>query len=243
MNIPAIHGIIRRRILLNYRVDPVSVQKVLPSNFSPKIYHGYAIAGICLIRLEEVRPVGFPKFVGISSENTAHRFAVEWKGDDGTQKEGVYVPRRDTDSSLNALAGGRVFPGVHHHSRFQIEDAGGELSIQVDAKDLENPLVHIKARETERFPEDSVFPCLEASSAFFESGCVGYSSRPGSCTMDGLLLKVPEWTVAPLEICEVRSSYFDDENRFPRGGIEVDHALLMRDMYHQWHSEPQMMAS
>ncbi len=101
MNIPAIRGIIRRRILLNYRVAPDSVQRVLPSNFRPKLVKGHAIAGICLIRLENVRPKGFPSFTGISSENSAHRIAVEWNDESGRLHEGVFVPRRDTDSLLN----------------------------------------------------------------------------------------------------------------------------------------------
>lgn len=68
----------------------------------------------------------------------------------------------------------------------------------------------------------------------------GYSSRPDSRTLDGLLLKVPEWKVAPLNIRSVRSAYFDDPALFPPGQIEFDHALLMRDIRHEWHSEPAM---
>ncbi|MDF1789732.1 MAG: DUF2071 domain-containing protein, partial [Verrucomicrobiales bacterium] len=101
MKIPAINGIIRRRILLNYRVTPKIVQAILPGRFRPKLIGEHAIAGICLIRLERVRPKGVPGFMGISSENSAHRIAVEWEDDDGKACEGVFVPRRDTDSRMN----------------------------------------------------------------------------------------------------------------------------------------------
>jgi len=106
MNIPVIEGIIRRRILLNYRVAPEALKGILPSNFQPKLISGYAIVGICLIRLEQVRPKGLPALIGISSENSAHRIAVEWKDSAGEHREGVFVPRRDTDSLLNSFAGG-----------------------------------------------------------------------------------------------------------------------------------------
>ena len=55
--------------------------------------------------------------VGMTSENSAHRIAVEWDDEEGVVKEGVFVPRRDTDSRLVALAGGRIFPGMHHLSK------------------------------------------------------------------------------------------------------------------------------
>ncbi len=242
MKIPAIEGIIRRRVLLNYRVDPSVVKKILPdlSPFKLKLVDGYAIAGICLIRLEQIRPKGVPKFMGISSENSAHRIAVEWEKADGASCEGVFVPRRDTDSLLNSLAGGRIFPGVHHHSDFSVTDHEGEISMRVRVKDDEKPLIDFEARETEIFPESSVFSSLEASSAFFEAGCIGYSSRPNSSKLDGLTLKALKWQVSPLSISNLQSAYFDDTAIFPPESIEFDHALLMRDIPHEWHSEPEI---
>ena len=239
MKIPTITGIIRRRILLNYRVAPDVVQKVLPANFRPKLFGEYAIAGICLIRLEAIRPKGMPGIVGISSENSAHRIAVEWEDESGS-RDGVFVPRRDTNSRLNALAGGRIFPGVHHLSRFTVSDHDGQISLRVDTDDRASPLVDIKVGETDGFPTGSIFSTLQESSQFFETGCVGYSSRPDSCTLDGLMLQVTDWRVSPLSVDYVRSAYFDDRSLFPQDSIEFDHALLMRDISHEWHSEPPM---
>jgi hypothetical protein len=239
MKIPAIKGIIRRRILLNYRVAPGVVQSILPANFRPKLFGDYAIAGVCLIRLEGIRPKGMPGIVGISSENSAHRIAVQWEDDCGFH-EGVFVSRRDTDSRLNALAGGRIFPGVHLLSRFTVSDQAGRISLRVNAEGSEPPLVDFQVSETAEFPATSIFGTLQESSKFFEAGCLGYSSRPDSCTLDGLLLDVPDWQVSPLKAHYVRSAYYDDQTIFPSGSIEFDHALLMRNIPHEWHSRPVM---
>jgi len=240
MNIPAINGIIRRRILLNYRVCPEVARATLPSIFRPKLVGGYAIMGICLIRLEEVRPKRLPKFLGISSENSAHRIAVDWVDQNGDKCEGVYVSRRDTDSRLNSLAGGRLFPGVHHLSSFQVDDDQGSISVRVTTADSPLPLLDLQVVETADFPKSSVFGALTEASTFFESGCIGYSARPDSCRLDGLLLQVEDWQVSSLAISHARSSYFDDRSIFPTAGIELDHALLMRDIPHEWHAQPEM---
>ena len=213
---------------------------MLPTRFRPKLVGGHAIAGVCLIRLEGIRPMGFPRFTGISSENAAHRIAVEWEDDYGEVRQGVFVPRRDTDSRMNAFAGGRVFPGVHHHSKFTVEDRDGKISMRIVAEDIEPPLIELEASEAEDFPDASVFPSLIHSSEFFEAGSIGYSTRPGCCTLDGLLLKVSDWRVSPLNVHCARSAYYDDRSIFPAGSIEFDHALLMRDIPHEWHSEPTM---
>lgn len=98
MQIPVIQGVIDRRILVNYRIDPLILAQILPPPFEPKLVNGFGIAGICLIRLKEIRPKYFPGFLGLSSENAAHRIAVEWRTN-GLRQEGVYIPRRDTSSS------------------------------------------------------------------------------------------------------------------------------------------------
>lgn len=243
MKIPSITGIIRRRILLNYRIDPEVVESILPDGFRPKLVQGYAIAGICLIRLERIRPKGLPSWTGISSENAAHRIAVKWWDSDGMKKEGVFVPRRDTDSRFNALVGGRLFPGVHRLSRFQVNDDGQSVSLRVDASDSAASLVDLKVHVASVFPAGSVFSSLSESSDFFEGGSVGYSPRPDSSRLDGLLLKVPDWKVSVVDVEYVQSSFFDDKSIFPEGSIQFDHALMMRNIPHEWQSEPEMKAT
>ncbi|MFK7910239.1 MAG: DUF2071 domain-containing protein [Akkermansiaceae bacterium] len=239
MKIPTITGVIRRRVLLNYRIDPEITASILPRNFRPQLVNGYAIAGICLIRLEQVRPKGMPALVGFSSENSAHRIGVEWDAA-GIKKYGVYVPRRDTDCMFNALVGGRLFPGAHELSAFEVSDKNGNISMQVTAKDYGMPLVDFDAEESERLPDNSIFSSLAESSAFFEAGCIGYSPKPNSCHMEGLQLRTQKWKVSPLKVSSIRSAYFDDREIFRKEAIQFDHALLMRDIPHEWHSEPTM---
>jgi len=108
MKIPVIQGVIRRRILANFRVDPEVMQRELPSRFEPKLQRGYAVAGICLIRLEHIRPRFIPESVGLNSENAAHRVAVLWE-EEGVKREGVFISRRDTNSQLNHLLAAASF--------------------------------------------------------------------------------------------------------------------------------------
>jgi hypothetical protein len=49
-----------------------------------------------------------------------------------------------------------------------------------------------------------------------------------------MALKTESWSVAPLAIERVRSSYFDDGALFPAGSIAFDCALVMRNIAHEW---------
>lgn len=234
MRLPTIEGIIRRRILVNFRVDPQVIQKFLPYPFRPKLHQAQAIAGICLIRLEHIRPKMFPQLVGISSENAAHRIAVLWD-ENGLTQEGVFIPRRDTDSQLNHLLGGRVFPGEHHKAEFKVDEKESNIALSMKSEDG-NVAVVVKGKVSKDMPHTSIFQSLSEASSFFETGSLGYSVTSDVNRLDGLRLQTIEWRVEPLEVEEVYSSYFADEVKFPKGSAEFDHALIMRDIAHEWHT-------
>ena len=231
MKIPTIHGIIDRRILINYAVDPAIAKQIVPAPFSPKIINGKAIVGICLIRLKNVRPKGLPAFLGFGSENGAHRIAVEWT-EGNEQKEGVYVPRRDTSSRFNTIVGGRVFPGKHYHAKFDVKE--DEQNYHVAFKSSDDTLISINAQLTDTFNPQSVFKDLSTASDFFKAGSLGYS--PNSNKYDGLLLNMFKWEVQPLKVDNVVSSFFEDTAVFPKGSVTFDNALLMKNIEHEWSS-------
>ena len=233
MRIPVIRGIIDRRILANFHIDPDVMARILPAPFRPKLTNGYAIGGICLIRLKAIRPRFIPSPWGIRSENAAHRIAVEWDVH-GRKQEGVYIPRRDTDSRLSTWAGGTLFPGIHHHATFTVKESGDHFSVALQSDDGDTR-VFVSGTVAEQLPSSSIFPSIDDASEFFEMGSLGYSVTQTDGRFDGLELRCKNWHVEPLEIDRVESSYFENESHFPQGSVGFDCALLMRGIRHEWH--------
>jgi Uncharacterized conserved protein (COG2071) len=234
--IPTLHGVIDRRMLVNFRVQPEAVHKILPPPFRPKLVKGWAMAGICLIRLKDIRPRGFP--CGFNSENAAHRIAVEWE-ENGVTREGVFIPRRDTSSAVQAFAGESFSLGVHHVAKFEVVEAKGTYQLQMRSHD-KVVFVEVHACRASRIPATSAFASLDEASEFFAHGSVGYATARNPNCCDGLELFTSRWEVEPLDVQLARSSFFEDAKRFPRGMIYLDCALLMRNIEHEWHVLPRM---
>jgi hypothetical protein len=239
VKIPVMRGLIERRVLVNYRIDPDVMASQLPPPFRPKLTRdGQALAGICLIRLSGIRPRLVPSPLGIRSENAAHRIAVEWDTRLGTQ-EGVFIPRRDSSSRLNAAVGGRLFPGVHHRAAFRVQEIDPHYRIELSSLDG-YVRVLVEGQVAATLPESSTFQSVDEASRFFERGSLGYSSTPRTGYFDGLELRTFSWKVEPLRVTATISSFFEDEAMFPRGSVQFDCALLMRNVTHEWHAVDQL---
>jgi hypothetical protein len=241
MKAPALAAVMERRVLVNYRVDPDLLGSYLPAPFRPALVDGHGVAGICLIRLGRVRPAGLPAGLaaaGLRSENAAHRVAVCWDGPDGPVT-GVYIPRRDTSSRLAVLAGGRLFPGYQHLARFRVQEDGDGYRIRVASRDG-TVRIEVEAQRAGELAPGSIFTSLDAASGFFRCAPAGYAATPAPGVFDGVELETAGWTLEPLRLDRVASSFFDDRRRFPAGTAEPDSAFLMSGLSTIWHPQPRL---
>lgn len=232
--LPCVAGTIERRVLVNFKVDPSYAARRLPPPFRPQLVRGQSLAGICLIRLEQLRPAWCPKWCGVSSENAAHRIAVEWSAG-GCLHQGVFVARRHTNSTLTHWAGGRVFPGVHQKARFRFDDLDNGIRISLGSgRDAGPEEVGISAHFTNEMPSTSVFAHLEEASEFFRRGCEGWSLGSDGLTLEGTRLEILDWKLQPLRVLHAHSSLLQEWFGSGAAGLEFDSAFLMQNVVHRW---------
>jgi len=235
-------SVIERRLLVNYRVDPPVAARLLPTPLRPQLVNGWAVAGICLIRLGRLKPSWVRGWAGMRTENAAHRVAVEWDAKGGRQT-GVYIPRRDSNSVVTVLAGGRLFPGEHHRSSFDVHETPGSLHVAFASTDG-TAHVSVDIRLAQQLQGSALFADLREASDFFRAGSAGFSATRDSGRLEALELRADRWVVEPAEVHAVSSSFFEDTRLFPSGSATIDCALLMRDIPVTWRAiQPSLTAS
>ena len=239
VRIPRLATTVERRLLINYRVDATVAQGLLPNGLRPQLVDGSAVAGICMIRLNHLRPTWFRPRIGWGGENGTHRIAVEWDETDPdgstVTRTGVYIPMRHSSSILPVIAGGRVFPGQHRRARFDVEETADHFRVGMAAR---NYRVRADVRLSERFSSGMFADDLDAASTFFRKDAVGWSpARDGS--LEGLRLDTDAWQVHAATAVTVESSLFD---AMPPGAAELDCVLVMRDVPITWSTPRQLVA-
>jgi Uncharacterized conserved protein (COG2071) len=233
--LPMLAGTIKRRLLINFRADPQVAQSLIPAPLRVLEHKGSAIVGICLIRLEHIRPKGLPQAVGISSENMAHRIAVKYNDETNTEKEAVYIWRRHSNNPFNTLAGGRLFPGVHTPATFSIREDGETTELQASTADHKED-VHVKGSDDISDEEFSskAFDSFEEARDFFARGSCGFSCGPDGKALEGMQLITNQWLASPLKMSLADSAFYTDQSKWPRGSVELDCGLIMRNIEHEW---------
>lgn len=236
MLINSISGLCERRLILNWRVDPDIVAKLLPRPFRPRLVNGHAIVGMDVLKLAEMRPTGLPAFTGFSTENAIDRIAVEWD-EGGTIVQGLYVPHRYSPSTVNALvSSARLFPTIFTHALFDFNERAGRYQVSVFAGANR---FELDANESKTFAEKSILGSPNAASDFHRDAKISYSPSPDKDKFDAIYLKTLDWKATPLSIKSVSYSYID--RLYP--GAVFDSALVMHSTKHEWHGLGSISAS
>jgi hypothetical protein len=213
---------LRRRLLLSYRLDADVARELLPDGLRPLLVNGHAVAGVCVLGLENIRPRWVRGRWGLRSENAAHRIAVEWD-DEGESQRGVYIFERHSSSWIPVLFGGRIFPGVHRKARFAIDESAGRYALTMDAAG------ESLAADVEIGGEwqSGLFQTLEDASEFYRSGRIGWSRRHDGLSLEPVTLTSTQWAVEGARLRSLRSSFFD---ALPEGAAVFDSVVVMRDL-------------
>ena len=88
-----------------------------------------------------------------------------------------------------------------------------------------------------------MFPTLEEAAGFFSLGATGYSATNDPKRFEGMDLRSLSWKIAPLKVVKAYSRWYSRPEIFGPGTVELDSALVVRDVPHEWHSRPEIYCS
>jgi Uncharacterized conserved protein (COG2071) len=199
-----VEGTLRRRLLINAVVDPDEAAARLPAGLRPHVTDVGTVVGCCLLDVVRLRPVGLPPVAGIGMRAAAHRISAEWDDSSGQTIVGVYVPTRMTDARTAVLAGGRLFPGVHHPARVAVRETQGTLTWSVAARSADDPSsVRVAARPA---PRSTGVECSEPVGGTCLTAVVGLS--PGrSGGLEAVRMEPDRRTARRVEIDDLDSTF------------------------------------
>jgi hypothetical protein len=147
----------------------------------------------------------------------------------------VYILRRDAAQRLPVLLGGRVLPGVHRRASFAVSEltdsgsgSGGGLRIAIRGGDA--MALDVVARATDGWA-GGAFESVGEAAEFYRAGALGWSPARRGSALEGIELCSEPWVPQAVAV-DARSSFW--EEHVPPAALELDGALLLRDLPVRW---------
>ena len=222
MRIIPVRGVIERRLLVIYRLDPDVAKGLLPAPFRTRLTSGYAVAGIALAHLGRLRPAGLPPVTGLSRESATHGIAVEWESPRSLHT-GVFVVHRDSAGTV---------PGRHFRRApmFTVEERTDGLRVAYSSRDRAVQ-VDVDVSLATALEGSALFRDVRAAARFLElDGANRAAGAAWTPQPRGIKLSAGDGCISAARVRTAASSIFANTSVFPPGSVHLDSALVLRDL-------------
>lgn len=201
-------GTLTECFLLAYRTPAVSVQPLIPAGLELMTHGEFAFWNMVVSRVERMRPLGCPAFLGISYLHVAYRLYVRATVADGTAIQGLYFLRSDVDSRLISTTGDRFTDFHFHHGKIGLNRGTDGVVIQVaeTANGLGDAELHLSEAPTSL---SSCFASPEEAAAFLKYRPFGLSVAERKLKLAEVFRKETEWREHPVTVIDARWRYLE----------------------------------
>ena len=144
----AVEAFFKRSIVLTFAVPKEQLQDLIPECLQLDVFNDkWAFIAIAMVQTKDLRPKGFPKFLGNDFFLIGYRVFVRFTTKAGKNLRGLYILKSETDKKKMKLFG-NIFTHYNYtttdirqdelNGLVEISSIGSGLEIKIDATESEN---------------------------------------------------------------------------------------------------------
>jgi len=155
-----------------------------------------------------MRPLGCPKWLGMSYRHVAYRIPVRFKPADGEPVEGLYFLRSDADSSLMVRFGNLLTDFQFHKCQVEIEESQSRMALTVLSEDAPARATLDSAVEPQ-LSTGSPFTDLAEAKQFLKYKPAGISVGRSDVSVIRIVRDESAWKSALVHVDEAHFKFLD----------------------------------
>ena len=227
-----LRGMVTRRFLVSYPVDPVLLSDRLPPGAELSLHDGCAWVSACFVNLKNMRPSVFPRSMGIELNYLIHRTRARLPFPDGKKREAVLVLEPNLDRLTLGWIGARL-TGVGFNYR-DIRLIEQEKSWNLVMKDNEEVVYDAVIPKSSIYPDPSAsahFPSIRSADDFLLGVSYGGQWHAKSNRLRLLAETHDPWNTLMGE-CKTNNNRFLESLGAETHQLEADHVISMTNVPH-----------
>jgi len=223
-------GLVRRRFLINYPVEPALLEPFVPPGGELSLHQGKAWLSDCFVHISHMRPSVMPPGLGMSFHYLIHRTRARLPFPDGKKREAVLVLDPTIDSRLLKTFGSAMtgVPFKRRPIEFVTDGSAWRLGVRDGKELIYEAMIRGSSFGTD-MPTNSPFADLSSADEFLLGVSYGGSWNKQAGTLKILAETHNPWQ-AKVGTCDTRQHAF-----LERLGIDIpraDHVITMVDCPH-----------
>jgi uncharacterized protein YqjF (DUF2071 family) len=222
-------GTVTRRFLISYPVEPELLASRVPPGAELSLAAGKAWVSACFVHIDDMRPAGTPRALGMQFHYLIHRTRALLPYPDGVRRESVLILEPNIDRSLLSCLG-RLSAGVRFEVRdVTLEESSAGWRLRMSRADELLFDAEIPRDFTDVLPAGSRFASAQAADAFLLGVAYGGEWHSDRERLRLLAETHDPWSTL-VGTCRTHTNAFLEA--LGAGGTEADHVITMTDIPH-----------
>ncbi len=226
----AVEAYFESSLVLTFAVPKEQLQNLIPECLQLDTFQDkWAFVAIAMVQTKDLRPKGFPKFMGNDFFLIGYRVFVRYTNQVGKNLRGLYILKSETDKKKMQLLG-NIFTHynytttdikqIDHQNFTEISSIGSKFNITID-----------KAEAQVSLPEHSPFADWKEARRF--AGPLPFTFTYNQATKEVLIIEGvrQNWTPNPVKVIDY---HFDFLRALKLENPVLANAFLIRDIPYYW---------
>ena len=217
-------------LVLTYAVPKQQLEKFIPECLSLDTFEDtWAFIAVAMVQTRNLRPKGFPEFLGNDFILTGYRIFVKYNTSYGKRLRGLYIIRSETNKTKMAFLG-----NVFTHYNYGTTDISFQRRREVIEVHSDKSNLSVKVNEVEvdiALPEHSPFKDWKEARRF--AGPLPFTFTYDKNKKEVLIIEGvrEDWTPRPAEVIESRVGFVDS---LQLEGVVLANAFVIHNIPYYW---------
>jgi uncharacterized protein YqjF (DUF2071 family) len=225
----AVETFFESSIVLTFAVPAEQLKALLPECLEPDTFNGkWGFVAVAMVSTKDLRPKGFPKFLGNDFFLIGYRIFVRYKNAQGKNLRGLYILKSETDKKKMSF-----FGNIFTHYKYTTTDINFARNGERISIVSENSGLNIALRTGEELQLPATSPFKDWKEARRFAGPLPFTFTVNRETNEVLIIEGvrEDWIPKPVEVIDHKIQFLGEKGFT---GMVLANAFIIEHIPYYW---------
>lgn len=225
-----VNALLERSVVLTFAVPKEQLEELIPECLTLDLFQNkWAFVAMAMVETRELRPHGFPKFLGNNFFLIGYRIFVRYNNQVGKRLRGLYILKSETDKKKMELIG-NIFTNYQYKTTDILQRKEGEIEV-IESKGSNFKIEMNPTKIGASLPSGSPFATWKEARRF--AGPLPFTFTYKEQQQEVLIIEGlrQNWIPKPIQIIKHKVSFLQE---LKLSDVVLANAFMIQDVPYSW---------